>query len=151
MGVPRSRTVHEERGATVVIVILSLFALFGMIVLVVDVGGLLYARRGMVNASDAAALAAAQSCIGVVEDAEAFADQYDNAQRMHELGYGVRLATYGFADEELVEAVEGLIADEGLRSSLDALGDRIRDTHGARRAADLIEDLGRRRREGHHA
>jgi hypothetical protein len=59
-----------------VIVVLSLFALFGMIILVVDVGGLLYARRGMVNASDAAALAAAQSCIGVTENEEAFADQY---------------------------------------------------------------------------
>ncbi len=57
------------------IVVLSLFALFGMIVLTVDVGGLLFARRGMVNASDAAALAAAQSCIGDTEDAEAFADQ----------------------------------------------------------------------------
>jgi len=55
--------IQEERGATAVIVVLSLFALFGMIVLTVDVGGLLWARRAMVNASDAAALAAAQSCI----------------------------------------------------------------------------------------
>lgn len=67
---------NNEDGATAVIVVLSLFALFGMIVLVVDVGGLLYARRGMVNASDAAALAAAQSCIGVGESEEAFADQF---------------------------------------------------------------------------
>jgi hypothetical protein len=74
MRVKRSR--NNEDGATAVIVVLSLFALFGMIVLVVDVGGLLYARRGMVNASDAAALAAAQSCIGVGESEEAFADQF---------------------------------------------------------------------------
>jgi hypothetical protein len=67
---------RDERGATAVIVVLSLVALFGMIVLTVDVGGLLFARRGMVNASDAAALAAAQSCIGEGEDAEAFADQF---------------------------------------------------------------------------
>ena len=51
-----------ERGATVVIVALSLVAMFGMIVLVVDVGGLLYKRRELVNASDAAALSAAQTC-----------------------------------------------------------------------------------------
>jgi Flp pilus assembly protein TadG len=77
MGIRKSRSaVQGEQGATAVIVVLSLFALFGMIVLVVDVGGLLWARRGMVNASDAAALAAAQSCIGVTEDPEAFADQY---------------------------------------------------------------------------
>jgi MGT family glycosyltransferase len=73
-----------------------------------------------------------------------FWDQYDNAQRMDELGFGVRLATYEFTDEELVAAVDGLLADEVLRSSLDALGDRIRDQRGSRRAADLIEDVGRR-------
>jgi hypothetical protein len=77
MGMRGSRSaVQGEQGATAVIVVLSLFALFGMIVLVVDVGGLLWARREMVNASDAAALAAAQSCVGVMEDAEAFADEY---------------------------------------------------------------------------
>jgi hypothetical protein len=45
-----------------VIVVLSLLAMFGMMILVVDVGSLLYARRALVNAADAAALAAAQSC-----------------------------------------------------------------------------------------
>jgi MGT family glycosyltransferase len=74
-----------------------------------------------------------------------FWDQYDNAQRMDELGFGVRLATYDFADDELIAAVDGLLADETLRSSLDALGERIRDLHGVRVAADLIEDVGRRR------
>jgi UDP:flavonoid glycosyltransferase YjiC (YdhE family) len=63
---------------------------------------------------------------------------------MHELGYGVRLATYDFSDEELVGAVDGLLADEALRSSLDALGDRIRDIGGSHRAADLIEEVGLR-------
>jgi MGT family glycosyltransferase len=72
-----------------------------------------------------------------------FWDQYDNAERMQELGYGVRLATYDFADEELTGAVDGLLADEALRSDLGALGERIRDLKGTRRAADLIEDVGR--------
>jgi len=72
-----------------------------------------------------------------------FWDQYDNAQRMHELGYGVRLATYDFSDDELTGAVDGLLADETLRSNLDALGDRIRDQEGVRKAADLIEVVGR--------
>jgi MGT family glycosyltransferase len=76
-----------------------------------------------------------------------FWDQYDNAQRMDELGFGVRLATYDFVDEELTTAVDGLLEDEVLRASLDALGERIRDADGTRRAADLIEDVGRRRRE----
>jgi MGT family glycosyltransferase len=73
-----------------------------------------------------------------------FWDQYDNAQRMHELGYGVRLPAYDFADDELIAAVNGLAADETLRSSLDALGDRIREADGVSRAADLIEEVGRR-------
>ena len=73
-----------------------------------------------------------------------FWDQYDNAQRMHELGYGVRLATYDFTDEELVAEVDGLAADDALRSSLGALGERIRDLDGVTSAADLIEAVGRR-------
>jgi UDP:flavonoid glycosyltransferase YjiC (YdhE family) len=72
-----------------------------------------------------------------------FWDQYDNAQRMDELGFGVRLATYDFVDEELIAAVDGLLADEVLRASLDALGERIRDREGIREAADLIEEVGR--------
>jgi Putative Flp pilus-assembly TadE/G-like len=62
MRIPRG---SDERGATAVIVTLSLIALLGLIVLTVDVGQLLFKRRAMVNASDAAALAAAQSCAGL--------------------------------------------------------------------------------------
>jgi UDP:flavonoid glycosyltransferase YjiC (YdhE family) len=71
-----------------------------------------------------------------------FWDQYDNAQRMHDLGYGVRLATYDFSDDELTAAVDGLLADDVLRSSLAALGERIRGAGGTTRAADLIEVVG---------
>ncbi|MGH2679891.1 MAG: TadE/TadG family type IV pilus assembly protein [Actinomycetota bacterium] len=60
-------TRDDERGAAAVIVALSLIAIFGLIVLTVDVGQLLFKRRGMVNASDAAALAAAQSCAGLAD------------------------------------------------------------------------------------
>jgi hypothetical protein len=56
------RTRSDETGATLIIVTLSLLALFGMMVLVVDVGSVLFVRRALVNAADAAALAAAQSC-----------------------------------------------------------------------------------------
>jgi UDP:flavonoid glycosyltransferase YjiC (YdhE family) len=34
-----------------------------------------------------------------------FWDQYDNAQRVHELGFGRRLDTYGFDDAELSSEV----------------------------------------------
>ncbi|MEU4829248.1 glycosyltransferase [Streptosporangium sp. NPDC023615] len=71
-----------------------------------------------------------------------FWDQYDNAQRVHELGYGVRLATYAFADEELTGALERLLGDTALRERLAAAGAEIRGRDGLRRAADLIERAG---------
>jgi hypothetical protein len=68
----------DERGATAVIVVLTLIALCGVIVLTVDVGQLLYKRRAMVNASDSAALSAAQSCAGLddSDSPEAMADAF---------------------------------------------------------------------------
>jgi MGT family glycosyltransferase len=74
-----------------------------------------------------------------------FWDQYDNAQRVHELGYGVRLDTYAFEDAELEGAVERLLADVALRERMAANGARIRAKDGKRTAADLIEAVGRDR------
>jgi MGT family glycosyltransferase len=72
-----------------------------------------------------------------------FWDQYDNAQRVDELGYGVRLSTYGFADAELLGALDRLLGDAALRSRLAEAGAEIRGRDGLRRAADLIEATGR--------
>jgi MGT family glycosyltransferase len=74
-----------------------------------------------------------------------FWDQYDNAQRVDELGLGVRLDTYAFDDRELRDAVERLVRDDGLRGRMAAAGEAIREADGKRVAADLIEDVGRRR------
>ena len=68
-----------------------------------------------------------------------FWDQYDNAQRVDELGYGVRLDTYGFADEELTGAVDRLLADTSLHTRMAASAAVIRSRHGTVVAADLIE------------
>jgi MGT family glycosyltransferase len=73
-----------------------------------------------------------------------FWDQYDNAQRVDELGFGVRLPTYAFEDDELRSAVDRLVADERLRARMGAVGEAIRAQDGLTRAADLIEALGRR-------
>ncbi|GAA0928152.1 glycosyltransferase [Nonomuraea longicatena] len=72
-----------------------------------------------------------------------FWDQYDNAQRVDELGHGVRLSTYSFTDEELLGAVERLLGDAELRAELAATGEEIRRRDGVRKAADLIERLGK--------
>jgi MGT family glycosyltransferase len=71
-----------------------------------------------------------------------FWDQYDNAQRVDEMGYGVRLSTYTFTDEELTGAVARLLGDTELRARLAAAGEEIRRRDGLRKAADLIEQLG---------
>jgi len=68
----------EERGAVMVITAITLIAMMGMLMLTIDVGGLLLRRREMVNASDAAALAAAKSCSDQSDtfDPESRADIY---------------------------------------------------------------------------
>jgi MGT family glycosyltransferase len=71
-----------------------------------------------------------------------FWDQYENAQRIHELGFGIRLDTYAFADAELTDAVERLLADSALRARLDTIGGAIRARDGLRVGADVIERVG---------
>ncbi len=68
-----------------------------------------------------------------------FWDQYDNAQRVHELGYGVRLGTYDHEPDELRGAVDLLLADEVLRERMRRISTRLQADPGTVKAADLIE------------
>ncbi len=68
-----------------------------------------------------------------------FWDQVDNAQRVDETGFGRRLATYDFEDAELLCALGGLLADDGLRARMAAISARMKAADGTTRAADLIE------------
>jgi MGT family glycosyltransferase len=68
-----------------------------------------------------------------------FWDQYDNAQRMHETGFGVRLPTYTHEPEQLIGALEGLLADGALAARRRAVSERLRATPGTVIAADVIE------------
>jgi MGT family glycosyltransferase len=68
-----------------------------------------------------------------------FWDQYDNAQRVQEMGFGVRLDPYRFTDRELTTAIRRLLADDATKARLTAAGARIRAADGVRHAADLIE------------
>lgn len=74
-----------------------------------------------------------------------FWDQHDNAQRVAELGFGRRLPTYSFSDEDFLTAVDTLLADAGLRERMRALGAAIRERNGLRHGADVIEAVGRTR------
>ena len=68
-----------------------------------------------------------------------FWDQYDNAQRVAETGFGRRLATYDFDDGELPDAVDGLLANQPLRRRMATLAASIQARGGIRRGAELIE------------
>jgi MGT family glycosyltransferase len=70
-----------------------------------------------------------------------FWDQYDNAQRMDELGFGIRLSTYGHSPDELRGALDRLLADEALGARLDAISARLKQTPGTVVAADAIERI----------
>ena len=68
-----------------------------------------------------------------------FWDQYDNAQRMHELGLGIRLDTYQFTDAQMHSALDRLLTDATLHRRLAAAAATIQAHDGLHQAARLIE------------
>jgi MGT family glycosyltransferase len=70
-----------------------------------------------------------------------FWDQYDNAQRLRETGFGERLPTYDWTDEQLVGAVDRLLADDALRTRMATVAAEVRADPGPEKGATLIERL----------
>jgi MGT family glycosyltransferase len=70
-----------------------------------------------------------------------FWDQYDNAQRLDETGYGVRCATYEAGPDELGAALDTVLTDPARTDRLAAISRRLQAAPGTRRAADLLERL----------
>jgi MGT family glycosyltransferase len=70
-----------------------------------------------------------------------FWDQHDNAQRVDELGLGVRLDTYRFTDAEMHGAITRLLDDSALHTRLANAAAQIQAQQGLRRAAVTIERL----------
>jgi MGT family glycosyltransferase len=70
-----------------------------------------------------------------------FWDQYDNAQRMDEVGLGVRLPTFEFEDAQLGQAIERLTGDERVAARLADLSARLEENPGTERAADCVESV----------
>ena len=68
-----------------------------------------------------------------------FWDQHDNAQRMAELGLGVRLDPYRFTDAQLHSVLTRLLGDEALRARLARTAAQIQARLGLHAAADAIE------------
>jgi MGT family glycosyltransferase len=74
-----------------------------------------------------------------------FWDQVDNAQRVDETGFGVRLPAYSFDDAQLTGAIDRLLADGAVRERLAAAAARYQANPGTVRAADRIEQVARTR------
>ena len=66
---------------------------------------------------------------------------------MHELGFGVRLPTYSFTEDEMGAAL-ATVLDPAKRAELAAIGERVRARDGLRRGADVIERVARTYAEG---
>ena len=68
-----------------------------------------------------------------------FWDQHDNAQRVHETNYGIRLPTYDFDERELAGTVDRLLTDRAMKERAAAASARLQQRPGTTTAADLIE------------
>jgi MGT family glycosyltransferase len=68
-----------------------------------------------------------------------FWDQHDNAQRIAETGFGVRVDTYAHEPEELRRAIARLLDDGALADRLAQVSRRLQAAPGTELAADLIE------------
>ncbi|HEX5556097.1 MAG TPA: nucleotide disphospho-sugar-binding domain-containing protein [Gaiellales bacterium] len=68
-----------------------------------------------------------------------FWDQYDNAQRLSDTGYGARLPTYDWTQDQLLATVDRLIADDALAGRMRANAGRIQASHGRALGAELLE------------
>jgi UDP:flavonoid glycosyltransferase YjiC (YdhE family) len=72
-----------------------------------------------------------------------FWDQHDNAQRVHETGFGVRFDPYRFRDEEFLGWIDRLLTDRGLADRLQTISRRLQATPGTVQAAGMIEAVAR--------
>ena len=73
-----------------------------------------------------------------------FCDQFDNAQRVQEKGFGIRMDAYECTDEELLEAIEKLLNDNQLKERLNSAAKRIANSESVLKASKLIEKLAKK-------
>jgi MGT family glycosyltransferase len=74
-----------------------------------------------------------------------FWDQHDNAQRVAETGFGVRLPTYGFEEQELAGAIDRLAEDRSLSERMAPIAAAAQANPGTVTAAGLVEQVARMR------
>ncbi|XP_046917327.2 NDP-glycosyltransferase YjiC [Dermatophagoides farinae] len=70
-----------------------------------------------------------------------FADQYDNAQRLQENGYGARLDPFNYRQEDLINLVERLLNDQQLKQRLMIISKRMQTSNLRDELAKRLERL----------
>jgi UDP:flavonoid glycosyltransferase YjiC (YdhE family) len=70
-----------------------------------------------------------------------FGDQYDNAQRVQEKGFGIRLDPYKFNEHDLLESIEKLLNDQSLKLELKRISNRIQSENSISKLPQMIEKL----------
>lgn len=70
-----------------------------------------------------------------------FGDQLDNAQRLHETGYGRRLDPYGFQDQQLLDTINELLYDEMLNEKLRKASERIKQSNSFKEFVGIAEKI----------
>ena len=70
-----------------------------------------------------------------------FVDQFDNAQRVHEKGFGIQLNAYRCTKEELINAINKLIYDEELALRMKKISERIQVEVKLGKVGEVIEQL----------
>lgn len=70
-----------------------------------------------------------------------YADQYDNAQRIDETGFGIRLNPFECTEQELLDAIEKLLNDNELTLKMKNISERIKADMESTELAQAIESV----------
>lgn len=70
-----------------------------------------------------------------------FSDQYDNAQRIHEKQLGRRVDPFNCSQDELLESIEQVLADESIRPRMSAIRDRMQQDEERFKAIRCFRDF----------
>ncbi|XP_054152593.1 uncharacterized UDP-glucosyltransferase YojK-like [Oppia nitens] len=70
-----------------------------------------------------------------------FGDQFDNAQRVHEKGFGIRLDAYKCSEKELLTTIETLLNDKELNEKMQKISQRIKAENNLTKLPQLFENV----------
>ena len=70
-----------------------------------------------------------------------FADQPDNAQRVDEKGFGIRLDPFNCSKEELLNAIEKIANDNELHDKMKLIAERCQRESNSSKIIEMIEEI----------